>query len=163
MVLKSRWESKNPENTDDVAVAAQELEPGPADQGGLSVFRAADETEGRRVAILHTMTSRGPEKVDFLLVPEVCFRDPRLELRADPNDDQHPYLSERHYLVLGLSNVQVRIDVTRAILRDTGHRLARISKSEIKEEAIQVLRDDPSIRSYVKERRWDDVLRDGGD
>jgi len=163
MVMKSRWESRNPENAADVAGAAQELKPRAADQGGLSVFRAADEPEGRRVAILHTMTNRRPDKVDYLLVPEVCFRDPRLELRADPSDDQHPYLSERHYVVLGLSDAQVRVDVARAILRDPGHRLARIQWREIKEEAIQMLRADPSIRSYVKVPCWDGVLPDAGD
>jgi hypothetical protein len=90
LVLRSNWESRRPDQPDDIDAAASDVEPRPIDEGALSVFKAADEGEAHRIALLQAMTNGKPKTVDYLLIPPECFDLPGLQVVHDPSDDQHP-------------------------------------------------------------------------
>src|SRR5947207_1147504 len=101
VVRRSNWEQRSAERHDDVRAASDDLAPAPKDDGALSCFKAADELEGHQVVILNTLTNTHPKTIDYLLVPEECFNNGRLNIQPDPSSDQHPFLSVRHHLIFG--------------------------------------------------------------
>ena len=77
-----------------------------SDERGLSVFRVDEknEDEVREVGVHFALTCRRkPDNLDYILFPAELATNLGLAVTPTPVDGLHPYLKDRHYEILELT------------------------------------------------------------
>jgi hypothetical protein len=120
------------------------------DETGLSVFRVADLGEADRVAKLFALTCRErPGPLDYVLLPPECFVPLHgVALLPVPDEQLHPYLSERHHEVRGLTPDLSR-QLAQVLLAAGGHQVHRLKERDLVEAARQLVAQDGSLSIYL--------------
>jgi hypothetical protein len=156
---RGRWTGdRDAQDDEHVEAAAKDLKLGPRHQG-LSVFRAETEAEQQEVALRFALTCRDarPEHVDYVAFPSSLAEDLGLIVAHRPYDDLDPYLSERHYEMIGLTP-ELGLHLATAILKHEDRLAGRLEKQEVPALGADLCRRDSRIRSYLGDG-WPERLR----
>jgi hypothetical protein len=147
---KARWEvDRDPSDPGQVAAAAEDLRLGPG-EAGLSIFRIDEEDEVRGVGVRYALTCRRkPEHLDYVLFPEELATDLGLTVTPTSAAGLHPYLNDRHYEILGLTE-ELRLRLAAAILGREDRRVGRIRDKALIALGLEVCRRDPALREHLK-------------
>ena len=141
------WKDRDPSRAEDVDAAAESLLP----DGGedLSVFRATDGADGRRLAIHFGGTLRNrPNILDYILVPEPLLAPVECELR--PSNAGSPDLRSRHCELLGLQDAERRRDLAKRLLAAKVE-VVRISEAEMRRSVLAEVSAHPDLREHLRE------------
>jgi hypothetical protein len=123
-----------------------------AGEPGLSVFRVEGEDESREAAVRYVLNCRDDRNpVDYLVFHAELAERLGLTVIPAPRQDLHPWLSERHYEILGLTDELTR-SLAVAILSDSRRRVQRIPKADLPVLGEEICRRDPAIRPHLSEK-----------
>lgn len=147
---KARWEDpRDASDPGQVAEAAEDLRLGP-DEVGLSVYRIDDPVEVQEVAVRFAPTCRRkPEHLDHVVFRGELTTDLGLDLTPRRIDGLHPYLNDRHYEILGLTD-ELRLHLAAAILGSVDRRVGRIRDKTLIDLGLETCQRDPGLREYLK-------------
>ena len=147
---KARWEvDRDASDPGQVAEAAEDLRLGPG-EAGLSIFRIDEEDEVREIGVRYALTCRRkPEHLDYVLFPEDLATDLGLTVTPTSTAGLHPYLNDRHYEILGLTE-ELRLRLAAAILGREDRRVGRIRVKALIALGLEVCRRDPTLREHLK-------------
>jgi hypothetical protein len=153
---QGRWTGKSPHDPGHVAEAARDLALRP-DEEGLTIFRALDAGEAMHLARVFALTCRDrPANLDYVLIPEDCLSDVRLSVVKKPDPNLHPYLSERHYEIVG-TDVETSRALAARIIAHAEHQVRRLKEGEIKQLAAGLVEEDPKLQHFLREG-WRHIL-----
>jgi len=156
---RARWEhDRDPENPEHVGEAAKDVSlRNERGELGLSVFRVETTAEAQRVAILYASTLLDrPGKLDYMMAPSQCFENLELVVSHRPVEGLYPYLSERHYEVMGLDE-SVSLALARELLASPERVVVRIRESELIAELRKLMVKEPLLHHFVGEA-WRNLL-----
>jgi hypothetical protein len=145
------------DNSERVERAARDLVRKPGEPG-LSVYRVGTEDEERQVAVRFAVTLRSArsDHLDYIVFPAELAEDLGLTVAHVPQEGIDPYLSERHFEILGLTPALTQ-KLAAAILSAAGHRVERLNKRAVPLLAVELCRLDPSLRGFLAEG-WPEIL-----
>ncbi len=147
---RARWGADRlADNDEHVADAAGDLELAP-DEEGLSVFRAEGEDERREVAVRFALTCREkPQHLDFVAFPSELASDLGLAVTHVPLEELDPFLSGRHFEILGLTAATGRRLVA-TILAYAGRQVGRVRDRDLAALGVALCRRDPMLRTRLR-------------
>ena len=153
IATRNRWTAdRTADEPDDVDQAVVDIELRPTERG-LSVFRVEGEDESHEVAVRFVLNCRDDgHPVDYLVFPAELAGRLGLTIVHAPREDLQPWLSERHYEVLGL-NEELTRSLAAMILSDSRRRVQRIPKADLPALGDEVCQRDPAIRAYLS-KKW---------
>jgi hypothetical protein len=155
---RGRWLPKSVvDESKRVELAVRDLARKPGEPG-LSVYRVDAEDEERQVAVRFAVTLRSArsEHLDYIVFPAEVAEGLGLTVAHVPQEGIDPYLSERHFEILGLTPELTRV-LAAAILAVAARRVERLGKREIPLLASELCRRDPSLRRFLAEG-WSETL-----
>jgi hypothetical protein len=147
---KARWDvDRDARDPGHVAEATEDLRLGPGEVG-LSVFRIDGEVEIREVGVRFAVTCRRrPEHLDYVLFPEELATDLGLTVTPTSPAGLHPYLNDRHFEILGLTD-ELRLSLATAILGREDRRVGRLRDRDLIAFGLELCRRDPALREHLK-------------
>jgi hypothetical protein len=156
---RSRWDlDRTSYDPADVERATQDLALRPSDEGRLSVYKVEGEADEHEIAVRFAVTCRGdPRPIEYVMFPDELATALGLVVIREPHEDIDPYLSERHYGIVGLAEETTR-RLASAILASPERRVGRISPGDLDALARELLRRDPGLERYLK-GQWPERLK----
>lgn len=155
LVRKARWPRADPDEAAkaDPGQAAEDLKLREYGDGsieeGLSVYRVNDAAEAHSVAEHIAFTLRSPQRIDYLLADESILLGSGVDLHHFPNEDIHPYLSDRHYETRNYDNLQ-RVALAEALIAGSAT-VVSIGLKELKEAVLIYLKNKTLEKSDLQE------------
>jgi hypothetical protein len=134
----------------DVALRRQNQEE------GLSLFAVTDQKEWEILSIYYALTLSGYDNLDYLVIPEGVWITLGLHPGHVPYHNLHPFLSDRHYEVIGLTEAQ-ETKLAQIILANPDREAGRARRNDIKKTAQTLLAKDLTLRQLLNSE-WENKV-----